>query len=256
MSRPLGDRRHIPHKVIDTWIYKVKDVTIDRMVWVEPEGRKPGHWVEDTRDHEDKFERTKEKVVNKVVKIELRLEKTSTQSEEPPHPTETVKFELVCDELDFKLEGTDIEALRATMWGMLDKQFEVKWERYYLVEIVPARMWGGADGTGFELRYHDVYKGTTWDGKLLMKKWEGHEQKIKIWPGAFKSEGGKVLACIEANETNREALKQFGKRIDLLREKLAEFLRPETILQTLTNLAALKLLPPAEKKEKEEAHDI
>lgn len=253
MSRPLGDRRHIPYKVIDTWIYKVKDVTIDRMDWVPPED---GRHMKDERDHEDKYERTKEKIVNKTVKVELRLEKTSRHSEEPPHPTDTVKFELVCAELNFKLEGTDIEALKAAMWGMLDKKFEVNWERYYLVEIVPARMWGGADGTGFELRYHDVYKGTTWDGKLLMKKWEGHEQKIKIWPGAFKTEGGKVIACIEANETNREALKQFGSRIDLLREKLADFLRPETIMQTLSNLAALKLLPAATEKEKEDARDI
>jgi hypothetical protein len=253
MSRPLGDRRHIPYKVIDTWIYKVKDVTLDRMDYIPPEDR---NHTSDKRSHEDKYARTQERVINKTVKLELRLEKTSRQSEEPPHPTDTVKFELVCDELNFKLEGTDIEVLKATMWGKLDKKFEVKWERYYLVEIVPARMWGGADGTGFELRYHDVYKGTTWDGKLLMKKWSGHEEKIQTWPGAFKNDGGKVIACIEANETNREALKQFGKRIDMLREKLAEFLRPETIMQTLTNLAALKLLPPAEMKEKEAARDI
>ena len=63
------------------------------------------------------------------------------------------------------------------------------------------------------------------------------------WPGAFTDKGGRVIACIQATEQNREALKEFCARTDLLREKLAEFLRPEVIEENLLRLASCPLLP-------------
>jgi hypothetical protein len=244
MPRDLGSRRHNPSRVIDVWVYKVKDVEIERLDYVEPGEDDLDDKGRDERKHVDRHKRRKERVKNKVVKLELRMEKITAQSEEPPHPTREVKFELVCEELDIRMEGTDIEALRQAMWGVLDKKFEVKWEHFFLIEVTHQPPWGGGDGSGLIFSYKGVYRGTTWDGKYLLKEWDGNTMKIKPWPGKFTDRGGKVLACIEDTELNREALDQFSKRIDAMRNRLADFLRPETIMQTLTNLAGFALLPP------------
>ena len=254
MPRQLGETRHQKYRVLDTWIYKVKDVELPTMEYISPDedDREDGR---DARPMDERHRITKERIVNRTVKIELRLEKRTEQSEEPPHPTKDVKFELVCDELRIKMEGTDIEALRAAMWDCLDKRFAVKWEQYYLVEVKHARIWGGV-GEGLEVVYDDVWKGTTWDGKLLLKKWDHHrDYVIKVWPGSFKDEKGDVMACIPATEENKKALKEFCSRIGVLREKLADFLRPDKITATLANLNRLALLPPAENAEVYEKED-
>ena len=234
--KELGSRRHIPGKVFDTWTYKVKDVELPRIEYVPKDEREEG---------EPKTRETKERVVNKVVTVELRIEKTTTQSEEPPHPLETVKLYAVCKELDISIEGTDVEALRAAMWGKLDKRYEIQWEKYFLVRVDHQAPYQGL-GTGIVVSYDDVYKGTTWDGKLLLRRWSYREEKIETWPGVFKEKGGKVLACIPATESNEQALKEFVRRVNLLREKMAEFLKPENIVATLNNLSGLALLPQPE----------
>lgn len=249
MGRDLGSTRHNPYRVIDTWVYKVKDVEIDRLDFVEPEDDETGIHGRDERKHIDRHAPRRERIKNKIVSIELRMEKKTKQTEEPPHPTIDVRFELVCKELEIRMEGTDIECLRQALWGVLDKKFEVKWEHFFLVEIDHQRPWGGGDGTGLTFSYKGVYRGTTWDGKYLMKEWDGSDMKIKVWPGTFTDKGGKIIACIEDNPMNRSALDEFSKRIDTLRKMLADFLRPEVIMQTLTNLAGLALLPPAPKEE-------
>lgn len=230
MPRPIGDKRSTPDRVIDTWIYKVKDVEVPVS--------------DDDEEGEDKAPKRK-RVVNKVVTVEVRIVKTTRQSEEAPHPLDTVNFEVVCRELDARFKGTDIELLRAAMWGLLDKRFEINWDHFYLVQILPSRIYSG-EGSGFEFSYKHVYKGTTWDGKLLLKQndWQ-RDVKITPWPGAFTDNAGKVIACIPVTEQNTAALEEFAKRIDKMREALADFLRPERIQQTLADMAGLsRLLPP------------
>jgi hypothetical protein len=48
--------------------------------------------------------------------------------------------------------------------------------------------------------------------------------------------------------SNREALEEFGKRIDALRERLADYLKPQHIMKTLTGLNGLALLPQASER--------
>jgi len=242
MPRKIGETRHNPYRVVDTWVYEVKEVEIERFEAVPKDEREDG---------DDKHVIHKERVVNRKVMCELRMDKKTAQSNLPPHPTQSVAFELVCEELDFRLTGTDIDALRAAMWAKLDKKFEIQWTSYYLVQVRRARVYEGM-GEGLEFSYSDVYKGITWDGKLLMRKWSWREERIEPWPGAFKDEGGKVMACIPANDTNREALKEFGRRIGVLRDRLADFLRPDKIEQTLANPAGFALLPPAPPKKKQD----
>lgn len=243
MPRRTGETRHNPDRVIDTWIYKVKDVEFETREYVEGGEEDTDERGRDTRPRSERYEFRKQRVKNKLVKVELRYCKETLQSDEPPHPTKNVSFEVYCDELDLKMAGTDIEALRAAVWERLDKRFEIKWEAFFLVTVNRERPWHG-DGTGMMFSYDVVYRGTTWDGKFLLKQYDGSEFKIKPWPGEFTDKGGNVLACIPVTDMNREALEQFAKRIDILRGKLADFLRPENILQTLANLSGLALLPP------------
>lgn len=246
MGRTIGERRHNPERVIDTWYYKVKDVEFQDEEFVREDDREP-----DGR----KYKEVKTRVRNKTVKVELIMEKTTKQSEEAPHPLDTVKFELRCSEIEQKLEGTDIEALRAAMWAMLDKKFEIKWERYYLVEVERQHPYRGS-GAGLMFSYKDIHKGTTWDGKTLMKIWRGgaygNSDRIEPWPGEFTNKAGKVIACIPDTEMNRAALEEFSRRIDELRKRLSEFLTPERIMETLTNMAGMALLPPASKENQDE----
>lgn len=239
----LGETRHVPEKLIDTWTYKVKDVELETLEWQEPED---GDYTRpDERSFEDKYKRGKKRIKNKLVTVNVYLVKRTRQSEEPPHPLDMVNAKVTCPELGLKMEGTDIVALKDAMWACLDKKFEINWERFYQVQVNKTRVYCGDDGTGLEIVYADVYRGTTWDGKLLLKRWRGHEYKIDVWPGAFKDEQGKVMACIPATDENREALKEFCRRTDTLRGMLADFLRPDVIQQNLARLASCALLPPA-----------
>jgi hypothetical protein len=240
MPKPIGQRRNVPGKVIDRWIYKVKDVTLDKLEYVPEEER-----ADD--EQEEKYHEVKERVQNKVVTVELYLEKTTKQSEEAPHPLDTIKFHLKCDELELTLEGTDVELLRAAMWSKLDARYEIKWDKYFLVEVDSTHPYTGW-GTGMVFSYNDVFKGTTWDGKTLLRIRRYHEEKIEPWPGVFTRKGGKVIACIEATEANEAALEEFKSRVDLLREKLQSFLEPDKILTTLANLRGFNLLPAPEPK--------
>ena len=215
----LGDRRHQPGKVIDSWVYKVKDVELEQLEHVPEEERREGAPPKIAR----------ERVVNRIVNVEIRMEKTTVQSEEPPHPLDTVKLYAVCKELHIGIEGTDVELLRSVMWSMLDARFEIKWARYFLVKVDKQRVYSGT-GTALAVSYDDIYRGVTHDGKLLMKIWKhGSTYKIEKWPGEFKQADGNVLACILATQANEDALREFVRRTDLLREKMQEFLRPDKI---------------------------
>jgi hypothetical protein len=156
-----------------------------------------------------------------------------------------VNFLITCDEPKFKFGGTDIEQLRYAAWDMLDQKYTIKWENYFLVQVQPERIFDGT-GSGLSFSYKHVYKGTTWDGKELMKDfaWRG-EPKISAWPGRFTDKAGKSIACIPDTDENRHALEEFAKRIDTLRGMIRDTLRPETIMQTLQNLTGLALLPQA-----------
>ena len=246
----LGDTRHLPGKLIDTWTYKVKDIELDTMEWQEPED---GNHMKDERPSDEKYKRGKRRIKNKLVTVNVYMIKRTEQSEEAPHPLRDATLLVRCPELEIKIEGTDIVALKDAMWSMLDEKYEIKWERYYQVQVQKGYIHG--DGTGMDIVYDDVYKGTTWDGKHLIKRWRGHEFKIDVWPGAFKDDNGKVMACIEATDENLTAVKEFCRRVDLLREKLAEFLKPDVIQQNLAQMASMALLPPVPKEIEEETDE-
>ncbi len=216
-------------KVTD-WYYDVKDLEV---IDLEPR-------LEDDEEAPE----PKKRVITKKVKIEVFMEKKTAELGGPPYALTEVWFEIKCVDPKFRFSGTDIELLRTAAWGELDKKFEVKWERYFLVSVQPERIFEG-QGAGLSFTYKDVWKGTTWDGKELMKEygWHAREPKITPWPGRFTDRGGRTVACIPDNEANKAALAEFAKRVEKLRELMRDTLRPEVIMQTLQNLSGLALLP-------------
>lgn len=241
----IGQQRNVPDKVIDTWYYKVKDIELDRLDYVPEDEVEAGDSSFQFTEGDAAYREVKTRVTDKLVKVEVRLLKKTKQSLEPPHPLDSVTVEVVCPELEIKLTGTDVEALRSVMWSKLDEVFKITWERYYLVNLNRTHPYEGL-GTGLELCYRHVDKGTTHDGKVLMRIRRGSDgEKIELWPGTFKDKRGNVIACIQATEANTFAMEEFARRIDLLRTRLQEFLLPENIQGTLANMAGLTMLPAA-----------
>lgn len=216
-------------KLIDTWIYEYQGVE-------EPPA-------------EDADIDAVRRMYAKGIKVEVKLflNKKFKESIKPPLETKEVWFSVKCEKPEFLLSGSDIEALRAAMWEKLDAHFAVKWERYFKVRLGPSYT-----HCGMSFEYDHIEKGTAWDGSLLLREYEfrsGHV--IRPWPGEFRDGNGKVMACIPATEENEAALKEFANRIRELRERLADFLRPEVIMQTLADLSAIALLPPPRAQEPE-----
>jgi hypothetical protein len=236
-------------KLVDTWYYTYKGVE-------EHQGFPPSEKVPyDPEDPDNKEGREAENAnVRKMVrdqKVEIRvyLDKTTEETDKPPHSLREVQFVAKCETPYILVSGTDIEAIRKTVWSQLDDTFEIKWETYYRVEIIRSRYHSGI-GEGFNLEYDDIEKGTAHDGTLLMREYKYHQgYKISPWPGEFKDERGDVMACIPATDKNRDALGEFCKRLNKMRELLAETIKPEQIMNTLQNLGQLALLPPADEKQ-------
>jgi hypothetical protein len=219
-----------PTKVTD-WFYDVKDLEVlDR---------------EPSAEEGEEAPEPKKRVVTKKVKVEVWMDKKTSETGGPPYALTEVSFTIKCDDPKFSFSGTDIECLRETAWGTLDDKFKIKWENFYLVKVRPERIYDG-QGSGLSFSYDWVYKGTTWDGKELLRQSQFRgEDKITPWPGRFTDKNGQTLACIPATDENREALEEFGRRVDKLRDLMRDTLKPENIIKTLQNLSGLALLPPA-----------
>jgi len=181
-----------------------------------------------------------------LVKVPLLLLKTTQDRVDHSPPFETIRsvFRVEIGDPPFEIEGTDCEAIRKATWAALDKRFKIRWERYFLVTIMPESPWEGL-GTGFCLSYTECERGYCWDGSELMRQYcrTGRDFKVKPWPGDFVKEGKTVKACIPATKANDKALDEFCRRINELRERLEEFLSPEKIQETLSNLGSMRLLP-------------
>jgi len=188
----------------------------------------------------------------KKVCVRLRLIKNSRDDKYdghdrnlPPFETLSVSFHVHEPELGIEhFEGSDAEILRRAIWAQLDKRYNIEWESYYLVTVRLETPYRGL-GTGFCLEYRDIEKGTTWDGKELLKEYAHRGWRIDPWPGEFRDEGGRIEACIPATPVNTKGLQEFNDRIATLREILTDFLSPEKILHVLADLAGVDAILPA-----------
>lgn len=250
-------------KLVDTWYFDVEDLIVvderprdpNDALKARARAEKKGEPVE-TDEEEDDAEPPKQRLVTKKVEIEVRMEKDTIETGGPPYALKEVKFIVACAEPKFYYEGTDIALLKEAAWEYLTNNFKIKWENYFLVTVNHVNDWGGGYSTGLSFGYKDVEKGTTWNGKELLREWTFHgKREIKPWPGRFTDKAGRAVACIPHNDANEAALKEFAKRIDKLREMIRDTIKPEIIMQTLQNLSGLALLPQATDDDDKEQGD-
>jgi hypothetical protein len=229
-------------KKVDTWWFNLQDL-LDKQVQ-----KHPGSEAEEGEEPE-----TISRVDERKIPVEVFMAKEMDEAKTPPHPVDKVWFVVKCKQsqykVNFTIEGPDITCLKDQAWSLLDERFEIEWFEYYLVTISPARIYEG-QGDGLELSYKSVWKGITWEGKVLLKEYHrgrdyDDNYRIKPWPGKFTERDGTVIACIPENDMTKSALDEFCKKIVMVREALEKMVTPEAIMHTLTNISGLKLLQAA-----------
>lgn len=198
-------------------------------------------------------------VKDQIVPIEVRMLKNFDE-ENLPRTVKAVEFTVSCKPLGINLQGTDLEVLRQALWAKLEKEFEIHWETYYLVQIAGARSYKGDFEIGFALSQNTIYKGAAKDGTILMREYDRNRTsspwRYKPWPGEYQDKGGHVLACIPATKENDKAMDEFRARIQELQKRLSDLVKPKNILSTLANLAKVGLPAPSEEsKERKDADD-
>ena len=186
-------------------------------------------------------------VKDQKIAIEVRLLKEFAQSDSVPASVKAVEFVAINKDLNIKVQGTDIEALRVAVWSKLEAEFKIEWERYLLIEIDREGRYHRGNSEGFSLTEVSVYKGVARDGTVLLREYDtsrtSSPYKYRPWPGEYQTTNGRVIACIPATEANKESMTNFRARINELRTRLEELVKPVNILQTLANLSTSNLLP-------------
>lgn len=230
--------------LVKKWTWKYQGVESELSDFLRGEDQEP-HGSEGLmkKSQDQRSMLVKEKVVN----IELRLLE-QLNDEDLPRTVKAVEFKLVCRDLGIELIGSDVEALRKAMWAKLEKAHEIKWEPWYLVQIASARSFVGDMEVGFSLSQNTIYKGVAGDGSVLMREYERGRTfspwRYKPWPGAYQDKGGHVIACIPSTPANDAALDEFRERIRALQKMISDMVKPETIMETLANLAGVGLPAP------------
>ena len=226
--------------LVDTWHYTHKALEQPEV----PDGEDPD------------APRNRPFVGERKIEVKVRIVKRTKEVEKAPHVTAEVSFEAECADFDIRITGTDIEAIRTAVFGRLDQSLAIRWESYLLVRVERPHIYEGT-GSGAQVTWTEVYKGTAWDGTELLREWTRHgdargdHYKVSPWPGVFTNKNGRVMACIPATERNRAAMEEFAAKLDQLRKLLADFLSPDKIQATLANLAGVAFLPPPAEGRKE-----
>jgi hypothetical protein len=180
---------------------------------------------------------------DKLIDVPLRLAKRSSHYDQNEGETTGTMFVVIMDSPKFELAGTDCEALRLAVWEKLDKAHEIKWSWYLRVKVERPAVYD-AIGNGLVVSWDRVEKGVAWTGAELLREREhfgAYSTVVSPWPGTFTDKRGTVIACIPAHKANERGLEEFSRRIDKLREFIAEFLKPENIERALQNIG--RLLP-------------
>lgn len=158
----------------------------------------------------------------------------------PPAAVTDVSFRFICDETKDEVFGSDVSVMLKEMRSKLDARFKITWKRWFLVKIEPAKAFS-ADGSGLTLSWEEIERGVAYDGSVLMRRYQSwaslHSSKWKVstWPENF-IEKNRMLAAIEANEANEQALNKAKDQIDELRRMLVARVGPKMIEETLRTL--------------------
>lgn len=126
--------------LVDTWEWRTPAVDTDLSAHIRGEDEEPFGPDGEMRRSED---HRKKLVKDKVLKIEVRLLKQHFNTGDAEGQLRSVEFSVACDEIDLKLVGSDIEALRTAAWAKLEAQFHITWEKFFLVQIASAQSYKG-----------------------------------------------------------------------------------------------------------------
>lgn len=233
--------------LIDTWHWKYQGVEAALSPHLRGEEAEPHVAEGQMESSEDKRDQL---VKEQVLAIEVRMLK-KLSDEQIPRTVKGVEFKVSCKALGISLIGTDIEILRTALWSKLEIAHEIKWEKWYLVQIASANSFKGDLEVGFALSQNTIYRGVAKDGTILMREYDRGRTygpwRYKPWPGAYQDKGGHVIACIPGTSANDDALDEFRDRIRALQKKISDLVKPEAILATLANLAGIGLPAPDNK---------
>lgn len=229
--------------LVDTWYWTYKGV--------ESELGKHLRGREAQEEGDDPLNEAPEQapllVKDQKVAIEVRLLKEFAQGDSVPASVKAVEFVAINKDLNLRVQGTDIEAIRVAVWSKLEAEFKIEWEPYLLIEIDREGRYYRGRSEGFSLTEITVYKGVARDGTVLLREYDSGRTssiyKYRPWPGEYQTTNGKVVACIPATKANEESMENFRARINELRQRLEDMVKPDVILQTLANLSASNLLP-------------
>jgi hypothetical protein len=228
--------------LIDRWHWKYKGVESELAAHARGEADIAGEPLKEAPDEPPKL------VKDQVLEIEVRMLK-NFEDGQLPRALNSTEFRVSCKAMDITVVGTDLELLRRAVWAKLEKEFEIEWEEWYLVQIASAQSFKGDFEVGFALSQNTIYRGVAHDGSLLMREYDRGRTfgpwRYKAWPGEYQDKGGHVIACIPATKENRKALDEFRARILELQSRLSELVKPEVILSTLANLAQAGLPAPS-----------
>ena len=187
------------------------------------------------------------RIVIKKVEIVVYMQSKYGDSDTAPKPVVATMFQLECE--GEKEYGSDLDLCLKAMLAKLDKRFAIKWERWFLVKVEPARLYGRGDGAGCTLSWQDVWRGVTLDGSVLMRELEVRREfsspwRISAWPEVYRDSNGKTVACVQATDANEAALEAFAEKLRDLTKTLSKFVAPENIETTLREISegGLKLL--------------
>lgn len=183
------------------------------------------------------------RVVARKVLINAWLQSRYDDKSEPPKAVVATQFYLECE--GDEEYGTDLNACLKAMRAKLDRRYRIDWQRWLMVRIDSDRIFDGT-GAGVTLSWTNIDRGVTLDGDVLMRKFNAwgdfnNRWETSPWPEVFKDKNGRVVACIEASESNTLALEAFARKLDDLRKTLAQFVAPDRIHDTLALISSGEL---------------
>ena len=127
--------------------------------------------------------------VKTVLELPVRLVKKTERKEQrnaPPGATESCEFVVYIPKgfgKEEEVRGTDIEVLRAVVWGKLDRHFDLEWETYYLITVSDPCFFGHRDGdAGVQLTVEEIDVGKLkWCRPCAVGIADGRQQVIPVY---------------------------------------------------------------------------
>lgn len=199
--------------------------------------------------------------VKTVLELPVRLVKKTERKEQrnaPPGATESCEFVVYIPKgfgKEEEVRGTDIEVLRAVVWGKLDRHFDLEWETYYLITVSDPCFFGHRDeDAGVQLTVEEIDVGKLPDGRTVHRRerYRGadyREGMPKVGMGRRREDQTSLVK--QTPETER-TLKALCEELRALRKRVNTFLSPDkaaaNLAKAFEGMSTIAALEPPKKK--------